>query len=184
MFKNIVVLIVFLAFNVFSFNASDYYGQESYDEKGQLIVLENSKQLSDSSKYTVYVRVKNIDAKKIKADSRIRVAIWNNPSTYANEELAPYKASSFLASKHVNGEMLFKFAVNNLERISVFIHLDINNKGKVERNWLGIPKDPYMFSSSLTSSGCPGVQREALSAPNFFRTLVPSFHNHIINMCF
>lgn len=181
--KNIV-FIIFLAFDIFAFENSDYYGQESYDEKGELVVLENPTQLNPSFKYAFYVKVRNIDMKKLKADSRIRVALWNNISNYASENITPYKASSFLASSHKNGEMTFKFLVNSLERLSVFIHFDINNKGKVKRNWLGIPKDPYMFSSAISNSGCPGIQREALSAPRFFNTLIPVFHNQIIEMCF
>lgn len=181
----LLFIFLFVSFSLSStFVASDYYGQASIDSNQELVVLENSKQASESKDF-IFIRVKNMDSSKIKENSKVRIAIWNQESNYTSEVIAPYKASSFLASAQKNNEMLFKIYIDLNQKISIFIHLDINNKGKVERNFIGIPKDPYMFSSAKTNNGCPGITREGLSAPRFANTLIDiKTSGQVIDMCF
>ncbi len=183
----LLFIFLFASFSLLSnFVASDYYGQASIDSNQKLVVLENSKQASKSKDF-IFIRVRNIDISKIKEHSKLRLAIWNKAGNYASEIIAPYKASSFSASAYRNTEMLFKIYIDLDQKVSIFIHLDIDDKGKVERNWIGIPKDPYMFSNARTNNGCPGIAREglSLSAPRFAHTLIDiKTSGQVIDMCF
>lgn len=187
--RYVIFYMCFFAKMVFSaFNAADYYGVESYGENKQLLVLENPK-LTHAKERFIIVKVKNIDTKKIMPNTRIRLAIWKSSENYAKEDVAPYRASSIsanLAAVKENGFLAFKIGIDkDTAQLSFFIHLDVDNKGKVERNFLGIPKDPYMFSSKIAKTGCPGVAREGLSPPKFENTLLDIKQDgQIIEMCF
>lgn len=91
---------------------------------------------------TLVLTVKNIK----KSEGDIRIFIWNNKDDFINEDKKPYKSICVPAKK---GEVVVNINDFNSCEFAVFVHHDIYKKGAFERNFLGIPKDPYAFSRGV-----------------------------------
>lgn len=160
-----------------TYEAANYYGVPVRDGKKVLQYVDENKSQTHNKDHYVMIRVKGIKPRSAEKEiGRIRVAVWgqNNKDAYAQEGVPPFRASSHWAKDTVNGEMVFKIAgLEKGKSYSFFAHFDQNNKGKVERNFLGIPKDPYVFSNAANQGKGKGLTRDGLSAPKFEKTLVP-----------
>lgn len=158
------------------YEAENYFGVPVRDDKNTLLYVDEHKSQTHSKDHYVMVRVKNIKARAgDKEIGRVRVAVWSEGTkdSYAKEGVAPFRASSHLAKDTVNGEMVFKIAgLEKGKSYAFFAHFDQNNKGKVERNFIGIPKDPFIFSNAANQGKGKGLTRDGLSAPKFEKTLV------------
>lgn len=150
------------------YERSKLFGKPIYDDAtGKLkMVLENDSQTHSRENF-VLVRVKNIQVRPNEQEiGRVRVAVWDSKDSYAVEGVKPFRASSHFAKDAVNHEMLFK--IGGLEvgkSYSFFAHFDMDNKGVVKRNRLGMPLEPYIFSNGLKKGGL-------FSKPTFESTLV------------
>ncbi len=96
------------------------------------------------------VEVKNI----LLAKGNLMVGIFNNAGTFTKEELpespmVPVKETGVI-SVEVKGLKAGKYAV--------VVFQDFNENGKLDKNFLGMPKEPYAFSND------PEISR---SAPKF-----------------
>ncbi len=152
------------------YEPKQYWGQPFYGSDGKLqYVTENIRQ-AHSKEHYVFVKVRNIK-KDIRARNtgRIRVAVWDDESTYAKEGVAPFRAVSYWAKAVENDEMTFKIGLPPQKKYSFFAHFDEENTGKIRRNFFGMPTEQYIFSSVKTPGG---IKREGLKAPQFSNTLV------------
>jgi uncharacterized protein (DUF2141 family) len=150
-----------------TYDRSTYFGVLKKDSQGNEIILEHPSRISDKGP-TAIVRVQNIKNTK----GRVRVAVWSDKKIFTSEEVAPNRASSYPAKV---GEMVFE--ITGLEKgkgYSFFAHHDENNNGKVDRNFLRIPTEPYMFTDKKNQGKGPGLKRHSnlVQAPSFEDTLV------------
>jgi uncharacterized protein (DUF2141 family) len=147
------------------------FGEPVRDAQGKILYIAENKTQTHSKDNFVLVRVKGFKTRK-EETGRIRVAVWNSPTNYGKEGIAPFRASSYWAKEAHDNEMLFK--IGGLEKgkqYSFFGHFDTNNNGKVNRVF-GIPTEPYIFSNSKNQGKGIGLSRKGLSPPDFKDTLV------------
>lgn len=93
------------------------------------------------------VVVKNIEVSK----GSVVLAVFNNENSFLKKPAAQQviKASS--------GIVEFSFSLPEGD-YAVAIYQDVNDNRKLDKNWLGIPKEPYGFSNNF---------RPKFSAPGF-----------------
>lgn len=156
-----------------AYNPKQYIGVAVTDAAGNLqFVAENPSQTHSKENY-VMVKVKGIKVRRgDKEKGRVRIAVWDTSANYAKEGTKPFRASSHWAKDSRNGEMTFKIAgLEKGKSYSFFAHFDKENRGFVKKI-LGIPVDPFLFTSAKTQGAGPGLTREGLSPPKFENTLV------------
>jgi uncharacterized protein (DUF2141 family) len=87
------------------------------------------------------LQVKNIDS----ASGVLRVAIYNGEQNFlkAGTELTG-------ATKLVDAKKDLQIAIPDLPfgKYAIAIYHDVNNNGKLDKNYLGIPTEPYAFSNN------------------------------------
>lgn len=154
------------------FDRSHYYGRPVFDSNNKLqYVVEN--ETHNSGSYIV-IKVTNIKKTKARSVGRIRVALWDNKNNFAKEGVKPFRAISHWAKDtNDNNEMIFKIGgLTKGKSYAFFAHFDESNSGSVAKNFLGIPKDQFIFSNAKNKGTGPGLTREGLSPPKFENTLV------------
>lgn len=152
------------------YNREDYFGKLTKDEKGNNLVVENDKQVGPDH-YADYALVKVTGIPSCGDKARVRIAVWDSEKNYAVEGVAPFRACSHWAKDATNGEMVFKIGLKKDKKYAFFAHLDKKNTGKVKKV-LGIPTEPYMFTSAKNNGVGEGIKREGLSTPKFENTAV------------
>ena len=102
----------------------------------------------------------NISKIKPKKGS-IRVILWNKKELFTKEGKKPYRYIIFPANEKT-AWMRFDGLIPG-EKVSIFIHQDLNGDRKVTSNLFGKPTDPYQFGNN---------SRRLLSKPKYEETLV------------
>ena len=79
---------------------------------------------------------------------------------YKSEEDFPLDGEwEFRTSQKVNSESeLFKISGLEFDEFAIAIFHDVNDNGEMDKNWLGIPKEPFGFSNNV---------RPKFSSPEF-----------------
>lgn len=164
------ILLLSLIWSVFSveetYDPKNFYGIVKKDDMGNILHIEENPSQTHGKEEYVLIRVKNIKIDPAELEtSRVRIAVWDKPEFYAKEGQKPFRAISTWSRDNKNGEIVFK--VGGLikgQPYSYFAHLDKKNTGKVARNFLGLPTEPYIFSN--------GLKRAGFGPPIFNKTLI------------
>jgi len=159
-----------------TFDRTAYFGEAVRDANSKLdYVVENAKQNPSKDDF-VMIEVKNFSINDSNIGGRIGLVVWDKPDNFAKPGTKPFRAASFPVVELGIGEnRMMKFKIGGLTkgtRYSFFAHLDANNDGNVNRNFFGIPTEPYMFTNKDNQGKGPGLTRVGLSAPSFEATLV------------
>ena len=91
----------------------------------------------------------------------LRVVLWNNKKFFTKTNKMPYRYFRFPA-KNEKAEVTFTGLIPG-EKVSIFIHQDLNNSGRMSTNFLRIPTDPYQFGNN---------SRKSFSKPKYEDTTV------------
>ena len=102
---------------------------------------------------TLRVEIANVANKK----GSLRIAV-HNEGNWLRRALVAKKVSVDAAS----GETLTVTFDVEPGRLAVSVHHDVNDNGKMDRNLLGIPKEPYGFSGSTGRFGPPKFEQAAI----------------------
>jgi uncharacterized protein (DUF2141 family) len=89
---------------------------------------------------TLHIQLQNVE----RAEGKIRVAVFDEPQSFVREEPA---VQSKVLSAVTTGAVAFSIPDLSYGHYAIAIYHDINNNGKLDRNTLGIPKEPYAFSN-------------------------------------
>lgn len=175
--KKVLAFLMLIGLTVFAkdpYDRTKFFGKPVYDDQKKLKMVEENDSQTHSKENYVLIRVKGIKTKADDKLARVRVAMWQTKENFdKKEEQAPFRAASHWAREANNGEMVFKIgglALN--QEYSFFAHLDKKNQGKVARNLLRIPTEPYIFSNKENQGKGTGLTREGISPPSFEKTLV------------
>lgn len=101
---------------------------------------------------TVKVKVTNIDSD----EGEILIALFNSEESFLN---VPYKS----LSKNANtAEVSFEFKGIEEGEYTISVYHDLNSNGKLDKNFIGIPSEPYGISKDGKSSFGPPNYSEAI----------------------
>lgn len=100
-----------------------------------------------SKPVTLTVVVKNVQVSK----GSVVLAVFDNSNNFLNRPAAQQ------AVKADNRTIMFSFNLPEGD-YGVAIYQDVNDNRELDKNWLGIPKEPYGFSNNF---------RPKFSAPRF-----------------
>lgn len=156
-----------------AFDRKDYFGEAVLNNNGKLnYVVENAKQTHSKEQF-VFVEVNNFKITDKNRGGRMRVVVWDKAENFAQPDKAPFRAVSFPVKDAVDGKMKFKIGgLTPKGSYAFFAHFDENDDGILNRNFLGVPTEPYMFTNKDNQGKGPGLKRVGLSAPKFESTLV------------
>lgn len=93
---------------------------------------------------TVTARIYNISAAK----GSIRLAVFKSAEDFDAEKNAIYERVVPLTSRE---DVFLNIPLSTDRRHAIALYHDLNNNGKLDRNLMGIPKEPYAFSNNPTS---------------------------------
>ena len=112
-----------------------------------------NKQLSDSLfKNTVNIKV-NFNVKK--NSGKIALMLVNSEENYIKRQ--PIKAAK---SNVVDGRVSVMFYSISKGNYAVMAYHDVNNNGKLDTNFLGIPSEPFAFSNNAKGfMGAPKFEK-------------------------
>ena len=103
--------------------------------------------LKDDEKHSLYITVKNIKSAK----GAIMVAVYDNKKDYMKNPVYDHRATVDAEGKL---KMQLEMPFGNY---AITIFHDVDDDGKLDSNFVGIPKEPYGFSNNATGSfGPPG----------------------------
>lgn len=158
-----------------AFDRSDYFGQGVRGSDGKLdYVEENAKQTHSRDEF-VWVTVSNFTVDDSNRIGRIRVVIWNKSENFADPSKRPFRAVSFPVAEASGSSMKFKLAgLVQGQSYGFFAHFDQNGDGELNRNFFGVPTEPYMFTNKDNQGRGPGIKTVGIipRAPNFEETKV------------
>jgi len=106
---------------------------------------------------SLIVKITNIKPKK---GGSIRVALWNKKENFTTGNT--YRYTVFDVTNKKTADVSFYGLIPG-EKVSIFIHQDLNKNEKLDRNILGMPKEPYQFGNN---------SRHALRKAKYKETLV------------
>ena len=99
----------------------------------------------------IMVNVEHINSTK----GSINVAIFNSEKTFLN---TPFLSKS---KKATNGEMVFEFESVPNGEYTISIYHDENENGELDKNFIGIPSEPYGVSLEGKSMFGPPSYKDA-----------------------
>lgn len=93
-------------------------------------------------KGTLIVKVKDV----LQAQGSIRMAVYNNEKSFPSESQA-FRGGALTLKPGINTQL-------NCDQLpfgsyAVAVYHDVNNNGKMDKNALGIPTEPYAFSNNV-----------------------------------
>jgi len=93
---------------------------------------------------TLTVQIENIQTQ----EGKLAIAIFDSAEEFPDATYAVQKVMH-----EVDDTKMTSVQFQNLPAgtYSVAIYHDVNNNGKLDTNWLGIPKEPYGFSGDFSS---------------------------------
>ena len=156
MFKNYVfsrVLIIWM-----SLFAAASFSSEIKKAKIPIINIKSKPTAKPVAKASsLVVKISNIKPKK---GGSIRVALWNKKENFTTGDTYRYRVFDVTDKKNV--EVSFSGLIPG-EKVSIFVHQDLNKNEKLDRNFLGMPIEPYQFGNN---------SRHALRKARYKETLV------------
>ncbi|WP_367392292.1 DUF2141 domain-containing protein [Lewinella sp. LCG006] len=108
---------------------------------------------------TVEVNITNIK----EAKGTIRAAVFTNAEDFDQEKNAVYDEVIPLSS---TATIRRRLPLNGRSTYGLAVYHDINNNGKLDRNGLGIPKEPYAFSNNPSAKWQAPTFSEIAFVPN------------------
>ena len=105
---------------------------------------------------TLTVRVELSD--KLKSP-QVYVAVYTNADDFPDHPERTAHQFSKLAS---DGRVEVELQVKEAKSCAIACFADLNNNGKLDTNWLGIPKEPYAFSGVNKWYSKPTWQRSQI----------------------
>lgn len=120
-----------------------------------LLVLLNSQNVVTEDDLSLEVQVVGIQRGK----GVIRVCLFDSEEKFFNNA----SVCEVKEAPQNNQRITVKF-INSLQpgKYAVVVYQDLNNNGTLDRNWLGIPAEPYGFSNNpSTFFGPPSFQKAA-----------------------
>ena len=102
-------------------------------------------------------------------DGHIRVALWNDPETFATEDTALAEASQAARP----GEVGFTFQGLPPGRYAVVAYHDENGNGAFDQTWIGLPDEGLGFSNGAwIGFGAPSFEEAAVEITQMQRVIV------------
>lgn len=108
---------------------------------------------------TVEVSITNIS----EAKGTIRAAVFANAADFEQEKNAVHEEVIPLTS---TATIRRQFPLSGRSSYGIAVYHDINNNGKLDRNSLGIPKEPYAFSNNPSAKWQAPTFSEIAFVPN------------------
>lgn len=107
----------------------------------------------------INVRITNLENNK----GVCRLCLFNNEAAFSNGK-APYKCSEVAISNKVAIAAFESVPAGNY---AIAVFHDINNNGKMDKNFLGIPKEGYGASrNKLPFASAPGYKDNVFAVSN------------------
>lgn len=107
----------------------------------------------------LFVKVTNIKS----ADGNIGVAVFNTKESFLGKPFVNATKTAMV------GEMIFELEVPNGEYTISVMH-DLNKNGSLDKNFMGIPSEPYGISKSGKSMFGPPSYSDALFSVSEMKT--------------
>ncbi len=102
-------------------------------------------------------------------DGQIRIALWNDPETFATEDTALAEASQAARP----GEARFIFPGLPPGRYAVVGYHDENGSGAYDQTWIGLPDEGLGFSNGAwIGFGAPSFEEAAVEITQTQRVIV------------
>jgi uncharacterized protein (DUF2141 family) len=92
---------------------------------------------------TLTVNVQNVPS----AQGSIRMAVYNNEKSFPSESQS-FRGGALTLKPGINSPQL-TFDQLPFGNYAVAVYHDANNNGKMDKNTLGIPTEPYAFSNNI-----------------------------------
>lgn len=108
---------------------------------------------------TVEVSITNVS----EAKGTIRVAVFANAADFEEEKNAVYNEAIALTS---TATIYRRLPLSGRSSYGIAVYHDLNNNGKLDRNSLGIPKEPYAFSKNPSAKWQAPAFSEIAFVPN------------------
>lgn len=108
---------------------------------------------------TLEISITNISDAK----GTLRVAVFASATDFEEEKNAVYEEVIPLASSSTIRRQL---PLGGYSSYGIALYHDVNNNGKLDRNGLGIPKEPYAFSNNPTAKWQAPTFSEIAFVPN------------------
>jgi uncharacterized protein (DUF2141 family) len=93
----------------------------------------------------------------------IRMAVFANAADFEQEKNAVYEEVVPLSS---TATIYRRLPLSGRSSYGIALYHDINNNGKLDRNGLGIPKEPYAFSNNPSAKWQAPTFSEIAFVPN------------------
>lgn len=89
------------------------------------------------------LRIQNVES----AEGMVWVGMYNSADTFLNEEKAVKVQGVKVTSA---GEVRMSLTDLPFGEYAIALFHDVNNSGRLDQNWVGIPQEPYGFSGGFT----------------------------------
>ncbi|MEJ7679269.1 MAG: DUF2141 domain-containing protein [Segetibacter sp.] len=99
-----------------------------------------------------------------------RACLFNSPAAYEGRNSKPFQCISAFVTGH-NARMEFNNILSGT--YAVFVYHDVNNNNKMDKNFLGIPKEGYGASKNKLPYASAPTFNENKFTVNNKRTLLP-----------
>jgi uncharacterized protein (DUF2141 family) len=108
---------------------------------------------------TLEVRITNVSEVK----GCVRMAVFASASDFEEEKNAVYEEVVPLSS---TATIYRRLPLSGSSSYGIALYHDVNNNGKLDRNGLGIPKEPYAFSNNPAAKWQAPTFSEIAFVPN------------------
>lgn len=93
-------------------------------------------------------------------DGQLKVCVFDNETEFMRQPVLCEDVTDLSKPEH---ELLLSIPLDR--RYAVIVYHDLNANGKLDRNFLGIPSEPYGFSNNpSTRFGPPGFDKASFDA--------------------
>lgn len=113
-----------------------------------------------------------LEVTNLKSDNGVcRACLFNNQASYEGKTSKPFQCISGLI-KAQNAKM--KFSNISSGTYAIFVYHDANNNNKMDRNFIGIPKEGYGASkNNLPYASAPAFNENQFTIDNKTQVILP-----------
>lgn len=128
-----------------------FFSTSNFYNKKDITLSKTKTRVKESlldDKGTLQLRIQNIQ----KTEGALRIALFRGQETFL-DDTASYKKASAKVDKNKVGKVTFTDLPYGVYALAIY-H-DVNNNGKLDKSFVGIPKEPYGFSNNARSKWGP-----------------------------
>lgn len=121
-----------------------------------VLILQSALYTEPGQPDSLEIIIENIDS----SEGVLRICLFDNETDFMRNPVSCKEVGKFSVPKHI-----LSFRIPSDRACALIVYHDLNNNGRLDRNFLGIPREPYGFSNNpSTRFGPPGYHEASFDA--------------------